>query len=102
LKERTTPDSRNTPSTTDLEEEETVDAPGNDGNASMPKQVERHNPWMMMMMMMMKLCSKVSNVSASYPVVNTNDFTSKHSYIYKPHNITFITIIQYTGTYPTV
>jgi len=28
LKECTTPDSRNTPSTTDLEEEEIVDAPG--------------------------------------------------------------------------
>jgi hypothetical protein len=27
--------SRNTPSTTNLEEEEIVDAPGNDGNASM-------------------------------------------------------------------
>ena len=33
LKERTTPDCRNTPSITNLEEEETVDAPGNDGNA---------------------------------------------------------------------
>jgi len=32
LKEWTTPDSRNTPSTTNLEEEEIVDAPGNDGN----------------------------------------------------------------------
>jgi hypothetical protein len=52
-----TPDSRNTPSTTNLEEEETVDAPGNDGNASMPEQVKRPNPLrkkktMMMMMMM--------------------------------------------------
>jgi len=59
LKERTTPDSRNTPSTTNLEEEETVEAPGNDGNASMPEQVKRPIPWrkkkkkkMMMMMMM--------------------------------------------------
>jgi len=33
------------PSTTSLEEEETVDAPGNDGNASMPEQVKRRNPW---------------------------------------------------------
>jgi hypothetical protein len=55
LKERTTPDSRNTPSTINLEEEEVVDALGNDGNASMPEQVKRPNPWgnMMMMMMMM-------------------------------------------------
>ena len=52
LKEWTTPDSRNTPSTTNLEEEEIVDAPGNDGNASMPEQVKRSNPWRMMMMMM--------------------------------------------------
>jgi len=35
LERMTTPDSQNTPSTTNLEEEETVDAPGNDGNASM-------------------------------------------------------------------
>jgi len=35
LKEWTTPDCRNTPSTTNLEEEEIVDALGNDGNASM-------------------------------------------------------------------
>ena len=51
LKEWTTPDSRNTPSTTNLEEEEIVDAVGNDGNASMPEQVNRPNPWRKMMMM---------------------------------------------------
>jgi len=38
-------------STTNLEEEETVDAQGNDGNASISEQVKRPNPWMMMMMM---------------------------------------------------
>jgi hypothetical protein len=53
LKEWTTPDSRNTPSTTNLEGEEIVDAPGNVGNALMPEHVKRPNPWMMMMMMMM-------------------------------------------------
>jgi len=53
LKEWTTPDSRNTPSTTNLEEEVIVDAPGNDGNALMPEQVIRSNPWRKMMMMMM-------------------------------------------------
>jgi hypothetical protein len=52
LKEWTTPDSRNT-STTNLEEEEILDALGNDGNASMPEQVKRPNPWRKMMMMMM-------------------------------------------------
>jgi hypothetical protein len=40
LKEWITLDSRNTPSTNNLEEEEIVDAPGNDGNASMPEQVK--------------------------------------------------------------
>jgi len=38
------------PSTTNLEEEETVDAPRNDGKASMPEQVKRPNPWRKMMM----------------------------------------------------
>ena len=49
MKEWTAPDSRNTPSTTNLEEEEIVDALGNDGNASMPEHVKRPNPWWKMM-----------------------------------------------------
>ena len=52
MKEWTTPDSRNTPSTKNLEEEEIVDALGNDGNASMTEQVSRPNPWTKMMIMM--------------------------------------------------
>jgi len=51
LKDWTTPDFQNTPSTTNLGGEEIVDAPGNDGNASMPEQVKRPNPWRKMMMM---------------------------------------------------
>jgi len=43
-KEWTTPDSRNTPSTTNLEDEEIVDSLGNDGNPSMPEQFKRPNP----------------------------------------------------------
>ena len=54
LKERTTPDSRNTPSTTNLKEEEIVDALENDGNASMPEQVKRPNPFRKMVMRMSK------------------------------------------------
>ena len=50
MREWTTPDFRNMPSTTNLEEEEIVDAPGNDGKASMLKQVKRPNPWRKMMM----------------------------------------------------
>ena len=48
----TTPDFQNTPSTTNLEEEEIVDAPGKDGNASMPEEVKRPSPWRKLMMMM--------------------------------------------------
>ena len=50
-----TRDSRNTPSTTNTEEEEIVKAPGNVGNASIPEQVKRPNPWWKMMMMMMTM-----------------------------------------------
>jgi len=53
LKEWTTPYFRNTPSTINLEEEEIVDAPANHGNASMPEQIKRPNPWRKMMMMRM-------------------------------------------------
>ena len=45
MQEWTTPDSRNTHSITNLEEEEIMGALGNDGNASMPEQVKRPNPW---------------------------------------------------------
>ena len=49
----TTSDCRNTPSTTNLEDEETVDVPGNDGRASMPEQVKRPNPWRKMVTVLM-------------------------------------------------
>jgi hypothetical protein len=67
LKEWTTPDSRNPASTTNLQEEEIVDAPGNDGNASMPERVKRPNPWRkkkkkMMRMMMLLHTSTFRNV----------------------------------------
>jgi hypothetical protein len=66
LKEWTTPEFRNTPSTTNLEEEEIVDAPGNDDNASMPEEVKRHNPRrkvMMMIMTMMMVISKLEHTT---------------------------------------
>jgi len=50
LKGWITTDPRNTPSTTNLEEEETVDFPGKGGNASMPEQVKGPNPWRKLMM----------------------------------------------------
>ena len=61
MKEWTTPDSRNTPSTTNLEEEEIVDALGNDGNASVLGQVKRPNPLRKMMMMIMMTTVGVIN-----------------------------------------
>jgi len=70
LKEWTTPDSRNTPSTTNLEEDEIVDAPGNDGNVSMPEQFKRPNPWRKKMMMMMMSITFVREVPRC-PVVFT-------------------------------
>jgi hypothetical protein len=39
------------PSTTNLEKEKIVDALENDGNESMPEQVNRPNPWRKMMIM---------------------------------------------------
>jgi hypothetical protein len=55
LKEWTTPDFRITPSTTHLEEEEIVDAPGKDGNGSMAEKFKRPNAWRKMVMMMMTM-----------------------------------------------
>jgi hypothetical protein len=59
LKEWKTPDFRNTQSTTNLEEEEIVDALGKDGNESMAEQVNRTNPRrkMMMMIIMQWMCT---------------------------------------------
>jgi uncharacterized membrane protein YcjF (UPF0283 family) len=42
-----------------------VDAPGNDGNASMPEQVKRPHPWWKIMMMMMMM---MFTFSVKYPV----------------------------------
>jgi hypothetical protein len=44
-----------------LEEEENVDASGNDGNASMPEQVKRPNPWRKKMIMMI-YCAYVGQI----------------------------------------
>jgi len=51
LRKWITTDCRNTPSTTNPEDEKIVETPGNDGSASMPEQVKQPNPRMMMMMM---------------------------------------------------
>ena len=64
------------PATTNLEEEESVVALGNDGNASMPEQVKRPNSWRKMMMNLagievkLKLgnCRKISREDMSVSV----------------------------------
>ena len=64
MRERVTADCRNTPSTTNPEDEEIVDAPGNDRNASMSEQVKRPNPWREMMMMISRsFLLRMRNVS---------------------------------------
>jgi hypothetical protein len=90
LKEWTTPDSRNTPSTANLEEEGIVDAPRNDGKASMPEQFKRPNLCrrkMMMMMIMMIVDTLVTKqlvfrchgnqIRERYDIVKTN-FRTMH------------------------
>jgi hypothetical protein len=72
LKEWTTPDSRNTPSTTNLEEKEIVEAPGNDGKSSMPEQVKRPNPWGKMMMLMMMMMIKRVVFIPNVKITNTS------------------------------
>jgi hypothetical protein len=54
LNEWTTPYTQNTPSTTNPEDEEIADALGTDGNASMPEQIIRPNPWRKIDEMMVK------------------------------------------------
>ena len=51
-----------------------MDALRNDGNASMPQQVKRPNPWMMMMMMM--VCSAVEPVYNDIGLYDTAYITS--------------------------
>jgi hypothetical protein len=61
------------PSTTNLEEEEIVDAPGNVGHVPMPEQVKRPNPWMVMMMMMMMVMVMVMTMMMMMMKSNTLD-----------------------------
>jgi uncharacterized membrane protein len=71
LKEWTTPAFRNTPSTTNLEGEEIVDAPGKDGKASLQEQVKLSNPWRKMMMMMMMMMMMIEFIDLTYCNVST-------------------------------
>jgi hypothetical protein len=57
-----------TPSNTNLEVEEIVDAPGNEGNGSMSEQVKRPVPWRKMMMMMMMTSQETPLVYITYTV----------------------------------
>jgi hypothetical protein len=65
------------PLTTNPEEEEIVDVPGNDGNESMPEQVKRPNPWRKTMMMTEPITETSRSLKASIRVetfvFNDND-----------------------------
>jgi len=58
LREWIATDCRNTLSTTNTEDEEIVDASGNDGKTSMAEQVKRHTPCRKKMIMMMTTLHK--------------------------------------------
>ena len=58
-----------------------MDAPGNDGNVSMPEQVKRPNPWRKMMMMMM-MSFEVSHPRYVHSIIKyIVDIQSEHNYI---------------------
>ena len=46
-----------------------MEAPGNDGNASMPEQVKRPNPWRKMMMMI------VNGISVEVEICNNRELS---------------------------
>jgi hypothetical protein len=68
--------SRNTLVTTNLEEEEIVDAPGKDGNVSMPEQVKRPDPWRKMMMIFALFFSIFFNVFTQLALLGTHTNSS--------------------------
>jgi len=78
LKQWTTADPRNTPSSTKLEEEEIVGALGNDGNASMPERVKRPNPWRKMMMMLSVRILRVTHGMSDVAVRVLNVKNTEH------------------------
>ena len=65
------------PSTTNLEEEEIVDALGNDGNASMPEEVKRPNLWRKMMMMMMMIMMMITMMMMMMSYLDTQGLSQK-------------------------
>jgi hypothetical protein len=52
------------PSTTKLEEEEIVDAPGSDGNVSMLEQVKRPNPWRIIIIIIIIISSLTKHLQS--------------------------------------
>ena len=114
LKEWTTPDFRNTPSTTNLEEEEIVDAPGNDGNASMPEQVKRPNTWRKTMMMtiisstesrdLINKCFQLALILTTVPVLQSNKRQTMYEYKYcVPHTRASVCVcVRVCGIHNTV
>ena len=102
-----TPDFRNTPSTTNLEEEGIVDAQGNDGNASMAEQVKRPNPWRKKKkkkkMMMMNLWNYVVVQHAAFYTINALRFTLSATLLITYHySAVFLTIVPQSLPKPTL
>ena len=81
MREWITTDCRNTPSTTNPEEEEIVDAPGKDGNASMPEQVKRPNPCRKMMVVMIMMMMMISELRNSHYRNISTDFLGSAEHI---------------------
>jgi hypothetical protein len=73
LKEWTTPDFRNTPSTTNLEKEEIMDAVENDGKVSIWEQINRPNPWRKMIMIMNNYVLKKCHLPVTNALSTAND-----------------------------
>ena len=102
MKEWTTPDSRNTPSTTNLEEEEIMDDPENDGNASMSEQVKRPNPWSKMIMMSnVKYLCLLQDVHGVVSGINSNLLLSSYR-IWSLQSFSFLPIFHINCNFVTI
>jgi hypothetical protein len=86
-KDQTTSNCRNTPSTTSFEGQNIVDAPGTDGNASMPEHYKRPNPWRKMTMIKLPKTGLMQTFLKPLPLRSPLTRTNKTSHsVYKTHS----------------